>query len=245
MTLNISREIDDEAAPADLKRMVNNDGSIHGLHKLSAVLKVTQVEHQWLARVRLRSELSNFEAQANQGNNSNAEDRKFTPKDSDFDLIHAVEQLDICGDEPYVWQVCWDGCLDNTAAYVRFTPRSFEADRLESWAWPYLSPHPRVLHVMCTAGSNLTFFIGGLPRPVSDVLEWLRFDSECCALAYEDHQHLCLAISLQASAFLLPHPRPPCRPFQVRSRRCRLPPAGGRWRRACSTCTARASSTST
>ena len=233
MTINTSEEVDDVI--------------FRGLHRLSAVFKVEYIEHQWLARVRLSTDVEVTWAKQSQHRGSNTDDREFTPNENNFDLIDGIGQLDLCEEEPYVGQVCWDGCFKSTstAAYVRFTPRSFAnssfTDRLQSWAWPYLAPHPRVLHLMCTAGPNLMFFIGGLPQPVSDVLEWLRFDRECCALAYDDHQQLCFAIALQASALLPSHHRPT--PFPTRTRRCQLLPAGGRSPKACSTCTGMESST--
>jgi hypothetical protein len=124
-------------------------------------------------------------------------------QDSDKNTSSADGSAVISDFSAGVRPVFCDGC--DATLLLRLVPGCRCADRRDAWAWPYVAPHPRIVHVVCTAGPKLVFFDAGCASPVCDVHAWLQSDPACCALPLPEFQHLCFAIAVQASA-----PTSPC-----------------------------------
>ena len=103
---------------------------------------------------------------------------------------------------PEEWKTCEssDPCMgfDKNILLLRLAPGCRCSDRRETWAWPYLAPHPRIVQIVCTAGPKLIFSDVSSTDSISDVREWLQSDDMCRNLPFEELQHLCFSITIQA-----------------------------------------------
>ena len=164
---------------------------------LGCALSYEAEENKWLKRIQVAVSIDCEGSTLTNHNDEKVEDYSLSKRDKSkqYMNLNTEEYLAPKKIVPNLRQVAWDGCT--TTLFVRLAPGCRCTDRRETWAWPYIAPHPRIVPFVSTAGPNLIFFNGGVTAPIADVRLWLQTDASCCQLSIAEFQHLCFSVTLQ------------------------------------------------